>query len=107
MNEEELLSGKLEQTNEPYAIAKIACIKMCESYNRQYGNSYGVDYRSIIPTNLYGPGDNYQLENNHVIPVLIYRFHEARVRNLSRLFKITMQTDIYLEFLGCYSSTFH
>ena len=71
MGEEELLTGKLEPTNEPYAIAKIAGIKMCESYNRQYGKSHSVDYRSIMPTNLYGPGDNYHPENSHVIPGLI------------------------------------
>ena len=71
--------GKLEPTNEPYAIAKIAGIKMCESYNRQYGQSHGVDYRSVMPTNLYGPGDNYHPENSHVIPALIRRFHEAKV----------------------------
>jgi len=74
MNEEALLSGQLESTNEPYAIAKIAGIKLCESYNRQYG----VDYRSVMPTNLYGPGDNYHPENSHVIPALISRFHEAK-----------------------------
>ena len=81
MNEEELLTGKLEPSNEPYAIAKIAGIKMCESYNRQYGKSHGVDYRSIMPTNLYGPGDNYHPENSHVIPSLIYRFHNAKINN--------------------------
>ncbi len=82
MKEEVLLSGKLEPTNEPYAIAKIAGIKMCESYNRQYGKSHGIDYRSIMPTNLYGPGDNYHPKNSHVIPGLIYRFHEAKIHNL-------------------------
>jgi GDP-L-fucose synthase len=82
MKEEELLAGKLEPTNEPYAIAKIAGIKMCESYNRQYGKSNGIDYRSIMPTNLYGPGDNYHPENSHVIPGLIYRFHKAKISNL-------------------------
>ena len=76
MPEGELLSGHLEPTNEPYAVAKIAGIKMCESYNRQYG----VDYRSVMPTNLYGPGDNYHSENSHVIPALIRRFHEAKER---------------------------
>jgi GDP-L-fucose synthase len=81
MTEEALLMGKLEPTNEPYAIAKIAGIKMCESYNRQYGKSHGVDYRSVMPTNLYGPGDNYHPENSHVIPALIRRFHEAKVSN--------------------------
>jgi GDP-L-fucose synthase len=70
-----LLTGPLEPTNEPYAIAKIAGIKLCESYNRQYG----TDYRSIMPTNLYGPGDNYHPENSHVIPALIRRFHEAKL----------------------------
>jgi len=81
MGEEALLTGKLEPTNEPYAIAKIAGIKMCESYNRQYGQSHGIDYRSVMPTNLYGPGDNYHPENSHVIPALIRRFHEAKIAN--------------------------
>ncbi len=81
MSEDALLTGKLEPTNEPYAIAKIAGIKMCESYNRQYGQSHGVDYRAVMPTNLYGPGDNYHRDNSHVIPALIRRFHEAKVRN--------------------------
>jgi GDP-L-fucose synthase len=79
MCEDALLTGKLESTNEPYAIAKIAGIKLCESYNRQYGQSHGIDYRSVMPTNLYGPGDNYHPENSHVIPALIRRFHEAKV----------------------------
>jgi GDP-L-fucose synthase len=79
MREDALLTGLLEPTNEPYAIAKIAGIKLCESYNRQYGASHGVDYRSVMPTNLYGPGDNYHSENSHVIPALIRRFHEAKV----------------------------
>jgi GDP-L-fucose synthase len=79
MAEEALLTGALEPTNEPYAIAKIAGIKLCESYNRQYGQSHGVDYRSVMPTNLYGPGDNYHPENSHVVPALIRRFHEAKV----------------------------
>lgn len=78
MAEDALLTGPLEPTNEPYAIAKIAGIKLCESYNRQYGTSHGVDYRSVMPTNLYGPGDNYHPENSHVIPALIRRFHEAK-----------------------------
>jgi GDP-L-fucose synthase len=82
MKEEELLTGKLEPTNEPYALAKIAGIKMCESYNRQYGNSHGIDYRCIMPTNLYGPGDNYDPNNSHVIPGLIYRFHQAKIKKL-------------------------
>ena len=73
MAEEQLLTGPLEQTNEPYAVAKIAGIKMCESYNRQFG----VDYRSVMPTNLYGPGDNFHPENAHVLPALLRRFHEA------------------------------
>jgi len=81
MSENDLLTGKLESTNEPYAIAKIAGIKLCESYNRQYGKSHGIDYRSVMPTNLYGPGDNYHPENSHVIPALIRRFHEAKVAN--------------------------
>lgn len=75
MKEDVLLTGTLEQTNEPYAIAKIAGIKICESYNRQYGR----DYRSVMPTNLYGPGDNYHPENSHVVPALIRKFHEAKV----------------------------
>lgn len=75
MSEAALLTGILEPTNEPYAIAKIAGIKLCESYNRQYG----VDYRSVMPTNLYGPGDNYHPDNSHVIPALIRRFHEAKL----------------------------
>ncbi len=78
ISEEALLTGKLEPTNEPYAIAKIAGIKMCESYNRQYGSD-GVDYRSVMPTNLYGPGDNYHPEHSHVVPALIRRLHEAKV----------------------------
>lgn len=73
MAEDVLLTGVLEPTNEPYAIAKIAGIKLCESYNRQYG----CDYRSVMPTNLYGPGDNFHPENSHVLPALIRRFHEA------------------------------
>ena len=81
MAEDALLTGTLEPTNEPYAIAKIAGIKLCESYNRQYGKSHGVDYRSVMPTNLYGPGDNYHPENSHVIPALIRRFHEAKISN--------------------------
>ena len=81
MREDALLTGTLESTNEPYAIAKIAGIKLCESYNRQYGQSHGVDYRSVMPTNLYGPGDNYHPENSHVIPALLRRIHEAKVAN--------------------------
>lgn len=82
MREDALLTGTLESTNEPYAIAKIAGIKLCESYNRQYGVSHGVDYRSVMPTNLYGPGDNYHPENSHVIPALIRRFHEAKLASV-------------------------
>jgi GDP-L-fucose synthase len=82
MSEDALLTGKLESTNEPYAIAKIAGIKLCESYNRQYGQSHGIDYRSVMPTNLYGPGDNYHPENSHVLPALIRRFHEAKINQL-------------------------
>ena len=81
MKEDALLTGSLEATNEPYAVAKIAGIKLCESYNRQYG----VDYRSVMPTNLYGIGDNYHLENSHVIPALIRRFHEAKINKLSEV----------------------
>ena len=81
MAEDALLTGSLESTNEPYAIAKIAGIKLCESYNRQYGQSHRIDYRSVMPTNLYGPGDNYHAENSHVIPALIRRFHEAKIAN--------------------------
>jgi GDP-L-fucose synthase len=77
IREEYLMSGMLEPTNEPYAMAKIAGIKLCESYNRQYG----TDYRSVMPTNLYGPGDNYHPENSHVIPALMRRFHEAKLAN--------------------------
>lgn len=75
MREEALLTGTLEPTNEPYAIAKIAGIKLCESYNRQYGR----DYRSVMPTNLYGPHDNFHPENSHVVPALLRRFHEAKL----------------------------
>ena len=81
MREEALLTGVLEPTNEPYAIAKIAGIKLCESYNRQYGR----DFRSVMPTNLYGPGDNYHPENSHVIPALLRRFHEAVQRGDSEV----------------------
>ncbi len=81
MREDALLTAPLEPTNEPYAIAKIAGIKMCESYNRQYE----VDFRSVIPTNLYGPGDNYHPENSHVIPALIRRFHEAKRDHLQEV----------------------
>ena len=83
MAENALLTGFLEPTNEPYAVAKIAGIKFCESYNRQYGLEYAVDYRSVMPTNLYGPGDNYHPENSHVIPALLRRFHEAKVKRIA------------------------
>ena len=85
MREDALLTGPLEPTNEPYAIAKIAGIKLCESYNRQYGASHGVDYRSVMPTNLYGPGDNYHPKNSHVIPALIRRFHEAKASHAPKV----------------------
>ncbi|EMF88644.1 GDP-L-fucose synthase [Leptospira santarosai] len=78
MDESQLLDGKLEPTNEPYAIAKIAGIVMCQSYNRQYG----TNFISVMPTNLYGPGDNYHPENSHVLPALIRRFYEAKIKNL-------------------------
>lgn len=81
MREAALLGGSLEPTNEPYAVAKIAGIKLCESYNRQYGQSHGIDYRSLMPTNLYGPGDNYHPDHSHVIPALLRRFHEAKIKN--------------------------
>ncbi len=81
MAEEALLTGPLEPTNEPYAIAKIAGIKLCESYNRQYGR----DYRSLMPTNLYGPGDNFHPDNSHVIPALLRRFHEAKRERRARV----------------------
>lgn len=81
MPEESLLTGPLESTNEPYAIAKIAALKLCESYRRQYG----LLYHSAMPTNLYGPGDNYHPENSHVLPALIRRFHEARENHLSEV----------------------
>ena len=85
MAESALLTGPLEPTNEPYAIAKIAGIKLCESYNRQYAANYGIDYRCVMPTNLYGPGDNYHPENSHVIPALIRRFHEATVSRAAQV----------------------
>ncbi|EOM1465535.1 TPA: GDP-L-fucose synthase [Klebsiella pneumoniae] len=81
ITESELLQGTLEPTNEPYAIAKIAGIKLCESYNRQYGR----DYRSVMPTNLYGPHDNFHPSNSHVIPALIRRFHEAKLANAAEV----------------------
>ena len=78
MSEEALLTGQLEPTNEPYAIAKIAGIKMCESYNRQFADN-DIDYRSVMPTNLYGPGDNYHPDHSHVVPALIRRLHQAKL----------------------------
>ncbi|NKJ00340.1 GDP-L-fucose synthase [Novosphingobium sp. SG707] len=81
LSEDALLTGRLEPTNEPYAIAKIAGIKLCESYNRQYG----TDFRSVMPTNLYGPGDNFHPENSHVMPALIRRFHEATQNGLNEV----------------------
>jgi GDP-L-fucose synthase len=81
IKEDFLLTGPLEPTNEPYAVAKIAGIKLCESYNRQYG----TDYRSVMPTNLYGPGDNYHPENSHVLPAMIQRFHEAKVNGAEKV----------------------
>ena len=81
MTEDTLLSGQLEPTNEPYAIAKIAGIKMCESYNRQYD----TDFRSVMPTNLYGQGDSFHLSNSHVLPALLRRFHEAKINNMSEV----------------------
>jgi len=94
MVEAELLTGRLEPTNEPYAIAKIAGIKMCESFNRQYG----TDYRSIMPTNLYGPGDNYHPVNSHVVPALIHRFHEAKISNAGGV-TVWGSGKVYREFM--------
>ena len=94
MAEEELLTGVLEPTNEPYAIAKIAGIKLCESYNRQYG----TDFRSVMPTNLYGPNDNFHPENSHVIPALIRRFHEAKI-NADPQVTVWGSGKVYREFL--------
>ncbi len=81
MREDALLTGVLEPTNEPYAIAKIAGIKLCESFNRQHGR----DYRSVMPTNLYGPGDNFHAQNSHVIPALMRRFHQAKIQDDARV----------------------
>ena len=82
IKENAMLSGQVEATNEPYAIAKIAGIKLCESYNRQYRESHGTDYRTVIPASLYGPGDNYHSENSHVIPALIRKIHDAKIDKL-------------------------
>jgi len=94
MNEKSLLTGTLEPTNEPYAIAKIAGIKLCESYNRQYG----TDYRSAMPTNLYGPGDNFHPVNSHVIPALIRKFHNAVTSNAASV-EVWGTGAAYREFL--------
>ena len=94
INENELLTGRLEETNEAYAIAKIAGIKMCESYNKQYD----LDYRSIMPTNLYGPNDNFHYKNSHVIPALIRKFHDAKLNNLKNV-SIWGTGKVYREFL--------
>ena len=91
MKEEYLLSGVLESTNEPYAIAKIAGIKMCESYNRQYG----TDYRAVMPTNLYGPGDNYHLENSHVIPAIIRKCHLAKLASAGDVEGIALDQQVF------------
>jgi GDP-L-fucose synthase len=85
MKEEALLTSGLEETNEPYAVAKIAGIKLCESYNRQYSKEYGIDYRALMPTNLYGPGDNYHPLNSHVVPALIRKVHEAKISGEPRV----------------------
>ena len=82
IKENAMLSGQVEATNEPYAIAKIAGIKLCESYNRQYRKIHGTDYRTVIPASLYGPGDNYHSENSHVIPALIRKIHDAKANQL-------------------------
>jgi GDP-L-fucose synthase len=94
MQEKELLTGILESSNEPYALAKIAGIKLCESYNRQYG----TDYRSVMPTNLYGPGDNYHGLNSHVVPAMIKRFHEAKL-NKTETVEVWGTGQVMREFL--------
>lgn len=94
IKESELLTGELESTNEPYAIAKIAGIKLCESYNRQYR----TDFRSVMPTNLYGPRDNFHPKNSHVIPALIRRFHEAKINKIDKV-KVWGSGKVYREFL--------
>jgi len=98
MSEESLLSGHLEETNDAYAIAKIAGLKLVECLNRQYGDSLGIDYRSVMPTNMYGLGDNYHHENSHVIPSLIRRFHEAKVSK-SRSVKVWGTGETRREFI--------
>tara|TARA_Y100000022_G_C13226037_1_gene364913 strand:- start:231 stop:1121 length:891 start_codon:yes stop_codon:yes gene_type:complete len=84
-SEEKLLTGSLEPTNEPYSISKIAGLKLCESYNKQFKKTHGTDYRTVIPTNLYGPGDKYDLKDSHVISSLILRMHEAKLSNINEL----------------------
>jgi GDP-L-fucose synthase len=98
MAENALLTGPLEPTNEPYAVAKIAGIKLCESFNRQFAASHGVDYRSVMPTNLYGPGDNYDPMLSHVIPGLIRRFHDAKQQSLPEV-SIWGSGEVRREFL--------
>ena len=98
IKENALLTGPLEKTNEPYAIAKIAGIIMCQSYNRQYGNSHFLDYRCVMPTNLYGPGDNYHEKNSHVLPSLIKKIHEAKLRNKKNVI-LWGTGEVYREFL--------
>ncbi len=95
MNEEALLTSTLEATNEPYAIAKIAGIKLCESYNRQYGESDGVDYRSVMPTNLYGPQDNYDLLSSHVISAMIRKLHLAKLASMHDWIAIEHDESIF------------
>ena len=85
IKESALLTGELETTNEPYAIAKIAGIKLCESLNRQFGLTKNISFRSVMPCNLYGPNDNYHPENSHVIPALIRKFHEAKLNNKNKV----------------------
>jgi len=94
IKENSLLSASLEETNEPYAIAKIAGIKLCESYNRQYGR----DYRSVMPTNLYGPYDNFHPQNSHVIPALIKKFHDAKTNKQSEVV-VWGSGNVYREFM--------
>tara|TARA_B100000989_G_scaffold243246_1_gene190204 strand:- start:678 stop:1646 length:969 start_codon:yes stop_codon:yes gene_type:complete len=109
IKETELLTGKLEETNEPYAIAKIAGIKLCESFNRQFYKSHGVDYRSIMPTNIYGPGDYYDPKNSHVIPALIQRIHKAKIYDIKSV-KIWGTGEAKREFLyvdDLASASFH
>ena len=91
MKESELLQGPLEPTNEPYAIAKIAGIKLCESYNRQYS----TDFRSVMPTNLFGPGDNFDLENSHVLPALIRKFHLAKLAQAGDIYQIKKDEEVF------------